>query len=179
MFARSCLGTGDIAEPTRKFKVFLGGACNPTTWRVGAMQKLDAANIAYFNPQIDTWTPDCMAIEKHEKKEATVLLFVFTPDTRGQATLVEAAVAVANVNVGASTGSGNKKQNQQQVILVLNTYVSAFDGGAISIDEQKDVNRGREYLRDEAMAHGVPIYHNVDEAIQAIQTVLLTILKAD
>ena len=41
------------AAASQNISVFLGGACNPTTWRQDiAMPMLDAAGISYYNPQV-------------------------------------------------------------------------------------------------------------------------------
>lgn len=38
-------------------KVFLGGSCNPTTWRKDvAIPLLEAKEITYYNPQVDEWS---------------------------------------------------------------------------------------------------------------------------
>jgi hypothetical protein len=39
--------------------VFLGGSCNPTTWRKDtAIPALDVAGISYYNPQVEDWSPE-------------------------------------------------------------------------------------------------------------------------
>jgi hypothetical protein len=39
---------------TNAHEVFLGGACNPTTWRAtAAIPFLEAAGVTYYNPQVD------------------------------------------------------------------------------------------------------------------------------
>lgn len=62
--------------------VFLGGSCNPTTWRVDiAIPMLEEANISYYNPQVDEWTPDLVEIEAEAKDNAHVLFFVIDNET--------------------------------------------------------------------------------------------------
>ncbi|KAL5109147.1 hypothetical protein TcWFU_006968 [Taenia crassiceps] len=77
--------------------VFLGGACNPTTWRKDiAIPFLEAHRIPYFNPQCDEWRPELVAQEAAAKERASCLLFVFQPHlTRGLASLVEVAYHAA------------------------------------------------------------------------------------
>ncbi|VDM34366.1 unnamed protein product [Hydatigera taeniaeformis] len=79
------------------FLVFLGGACNPTTWRKDiAIPFLEANRIPYFNPQFDEWCPELIAQEAAAKECASCLLFVFQPHlTRGLASLVEVAYLAA------------------------------------------------------------------------------------
>ncbi|KAH9284030.1 hypothetical protein ECG_02442 [Echinococcus granulosus] len=78
-------------------EVFLGGACNPTTWRKDiAIPFLEANGIPYFNPQFDEWRPELIAQEAAAKERASCLLFVFQPHlTRGLASLVEVAYFAA------------------------------------------------------------------------------------
>ena len=73
-------------------KVFLGGSCNPTTWRKNiAIPLLNRAGISYFNPQVDEWHDGLVAIEAKNKEEATVLLYVIDGQTRSLASMVEIA----------------------------------------------------------------------------------------
>ena len=44
--------------------VFLGGSCNPTTWRKDiAIPFCEQHSITFYNPQVDDWTPDLVEIE--------------------------------------------------------------------------------------------------------------------
>ncbi|KAM7535938.1 hypothetical protein Aperf_G00000103314 [Anoplocephala perfoliata] len=80
--------------------VFLGGACNPTTWRKDvAIPFLEKNQIPYYNPQVDEWRPELIAKEADAKKQASCLLFVFQPHlTRGLSALVELAFLAACVS---------------------------------------------------------------------------------
>ena len=72
--------------------MFLGGSCNPTTWRKDrAIPKLKAADITYFNPQIENWSPELIELEEDAKKAAAIKLFVIDKLTRGISSMVEIA----------------------------------------------------------------------------------------
>ena len=72
--------------------VFLGGACNPTTWRKDiAIPILEQEGISYFNPQVDEWSPELVDKENRAKDNAEVLLFVLDTRTRGIASMIETA----------------------------------------------------------------------------------------
>ena len=43
----------------------------------------------YYNPQVEEWTPDLVAIEARAKAEASSLLFVIDGQTRGLASMIE------------------------------------------------------------------------------------------
>lgn len=75
-----------------KHEVFLGGSCNPTTWRLElAIPALQNASITYFNPQVDEWFPELIEVEEQAKTAATLLLFVIDNQTRAISSMVEVA----------------------------------------------------------------------------------------
>jgi hypothetical protein len=144
-----CFSTTAVAPLllSNRVNVFLGGACNPTTWRRDtAIPLLDSLNKTYYNPQVDEWHAGLMAEELHHKNTCDVLLFVIGRHTRGVASVAEASYYI---------GAGRK------VVLVLQPYPETVE----TIDESKDLNRGRSYLRQMAEQAGVPIFDNVEEAI--------------
>lgn len=72
--------------------VFLGGTCNPTTWRTSvAIPFLTKKNITYFNPQVENWTPEFVALENKMKEVVPVNFFYLDNQTNGTASLVELA----------------------------------------------------------------------------------------
>jgi hypothetical protein len=130
--------------------VFLGGACNPTTWRRDvAIPALDAAGVTYYNPQVDDWTPDLMVVEAHQKATARYLLFVIGPETRALMTIAEAA---HHIGLDAS-----------RVVLVLQPYPLSDDQRRA--EEIGDNNRARDYLGKLAEEKGVVRLSTVDEAV--------------
>lgn len=81
-----------IDEEEERFEIFLGGSCNPTTWRqTVAIPYLKTNGISYYNPQVDNWTEDAVKIEGRAKQSAQVLLFVIDKQTRSTVSLVESA----------------------------------------------------------------------------------------
>uniref|UniRef100_A0A6G1SJ05 Uncharacterized protein n=1 Tax=Aceria tosichella TaxID=561515 RepID=A0A6G1SJ05_9ACAR len=79
-------------EKNGTFQIFLGGSCNPTTWRQSvAIPYLEMNGITYYNPQVDNWTPELVKTERHAKQSAQVLLFVLDEQTRSTVSLVESA----------------------------------------------------------------------------------------
>lgn len=74
------------------FQIFLGGSCNPTTWRQNlAIPYLEKNGISYYNPQVENWTPEAVNTERYAKQNAKVLLFVIDKQTRSTVGLVESA----------------------------------------------------------------------------------------
>ncbi len=139
--------------------VFLGGACNPTTWRRDvAIPLLERAGIAYHNPQVDDWTPELEAAEASAKLAARWLLFVIDGQTRAVASMVEAAFY-----------SGLCPH--RVVLVVERPYANALGDAAGVV---KDLSRGRAYVGGEMVAgRGVPIFATVEEAIRHITNLFL------
>ena len=49
---------------TDKCEIFLGGSCNPTTWRQEiAIPLLEANEISFYNPQVEEWHEGLIALE--------------------------------------------------------------------------------------------------------------------
>lgn len=143
-------------RPSQHYAVFLGGACNPTTWRRDtAMPMLESAGISYYNPQVEHWTPELIAVESAAKEHADVLLIVVGIDTRAIASMIECAEYIAR---------------KRDVVVVLEDVPPnhTINGELISEAERKDLNRGRAYLADVSHRHGNPIFTNVIDALQDI-----------
>lgn len=90
-------------------EVFLGGSCNPTTWRADvAIPTLNQLGISFYNPQVSDWTPDLIELEHRAKEKARVLFFVMDSETRASAGAIEAAHIAG--------------QNTKQLVVVLHPY---------------------------------------------------------
>ena len=78
------------------YQVFLGGSCNPTTWRRDqAIPYFRSLSVSFYNPQVTDWTPDLVAIEHRAKELAPLLFFVIDHDTRALASIVEVCYLAA------------------------------------------------------------------------------------
>jgi len=67
-------------------KVFLGGTCNESDWREYLISKL---KIAYFNPVVEDWTPECMVEELKQRKVCDFVLYFITPKMTGVYSIAE------------------------------------------------------------------------------------------
>lgn len=136
--------------------VFLGGSCNPTTWRKDeAVPMLTAAGVSFYNPQVDDWAPELAQVEARAKAESGVLLFVIDGQTRAIASILEATEYIA---------SGRKV-----VLTVADIPDGAIiDGQAVTGRELKDLNRARAYLRELATRRGATVAPSVKKAIEHI-----------
>eukprot|EP01138_Halocafeteria_seosinensis_P000737 gb/GECG01000754.1/.p1 GENE.gb/GECG01000754.1/~~gb/GECG01000754.1/.p1 ORF type:complete len:529 (+),score=57.45 gb/GECG01000754.1/:1-1587(+) len=137
-------------------EVFLGGACNPTTWRKDiAMPLLDKHGVTYYNPQVENWTPDLIEVEANAKQEALILMFVVTGETRAVASMIEIAEHISS---------------ERDVVIVLQDVEpgSQISGHELYADEVKDLNRGRAYLADVADRRGVKVFQNITKAVEHV-----------
>src|SRR2546421_6156304 len=131
-----------------RIQVFLGGAANPTTWRKDtAIPFLEEKGISYYNPQVEDWSLELVAIEARAKEEASLLLFVINEQTRAVASMIEASEYVA---------SG------RMCVLVVRDIPAGttLNGELIEGTQLKDLNRGRAYLRNVAKRHQCEVYDN-------------------
>ena len=67
-------------------KVFLGGTCNGSLWRDRLIPTL---KVAFFNPVVPDWTPECMAEELRQREVCDVCLYVITPKMVGVYAIAE------------------------------------------------------------------------------------------
>jgi hypothetical protein len=133
--------------------VFLGGSCNPTTWRRdAAIPMLEEAGVSYYNPQVEEWSEELVEIEAKAKESASVLLFVIGKETRALASVAEAAEYICR---------------GRNIVMVIEDVPASmcFDGVGPSKAELKDLNRGRSYLRDIATRHAVACQSSVEDAV--------------
>lgn len=153
-----CSSPSSPSSPTKikdsNIYVFLGGACGTTTWRKDvAIPLLEKHGIRYYNPQVEYWKPEFVKIEKTAMDQATHLLFVMSPKTRGIATFVE---------VGYNLGLCPKR-----VVLVdLYTRNETYNSG--NEEESKDVCRGRDYILDYANQMNKTVFKSIEDAIKSL-----------
>ncbi|TMW64796.1 hypothetical protein Poli38472_008963 [Pythium oligandrum] len=141
--------------------VFLGGSCNPTTWRRDvAVPLLKAANIHYFNPQVDEWYHELIAEETRAKEAARIVLMVIDDATRSLVCINEAIEYIT--------------RGRRTVLVVQNVKRGAHvDGVTLAETELADLNGARECLRQLAIRHGLRVYEDVPTAIQDVITCLV------
>jgi len=142
-------------------EVFLGGSCNPTTWRTDIVIPILQHNeVSFYNPQVDDWHQGLISLEAQAKLDALVLLFVIDSTTRALSSMIEVAELI--------TG-------QRDVILVIQDVKEGQEIGDASVGkgEAKDLNRCRAYLADLAKRLGrtaetALVYTNIVTATSAV-----------
>ena len=75
-------------------KVFLGGTCANSTWREELIPML---KIEYFNPIVEDWTEECIAIEEEQKNyKCNIHLYIITSAMEGVYSIAEAVESTFN-----------------------------------------------------------------------------------
>nr|XP_016927134.1 uncharacterized protein LOC108007877 isoform X2 [Drosophila suzukii] len=142
-------------------EVFLGGSCNPTTWRADvAIPALKELGISFYNPQVSDWTPDLIELEHRAKEKARVLFFVMDSETRASAGAIEAAHIAG--------------QNCKQLVLVLHPYKpnQKILNEPISQQEYIDLNRNQLILKELVSRRGLPVLDNIPLGLQRTKDIL-------
>ncbi|CAK9826919.1 hypothetical protein ANTRET_LOCUS4685 [Anthophora retusa] len=143
------------------YEVFLGGSCNPTTWRSEiAIPTLQRLGITYYNPQVSQWGPELIAQEYEAKQTAKVLLFVIDNQTRNSAGIIEAAQLAAT--------------RRESLILVIYPYRQGQTilGETVSVQEYYDLMNGLQVLQYLMERQRIPIFKSVSVALNCTSKVL-------
>ncbi|XP_011860932.1 PREDICTED: uncharacterized protein LOC105558055 isoform X2 [Vollenhovia emeryi] len=143
------------------YEVFLGGSCNPTTWRSDiAIPTLQNLGITYYNPQVSQWGPELIAQEYEAKQTARVLLFVIDNQTRNSAGIIEAAQLAAT--------------RRESLVLVIYPYRQGQTilGEAVSTQEYYDLMNGLLVLQYLMERQRIPIFESVSVALHCTSKML-------
>ncbi|CAH1101813.1 unnamed protein product [Psylliodes chrysocephalus] len=143
-----------------KCDVFLGGSCNPTTWRADtAIPELKKHGISYYNPQVSMWAPELVAQEYDAKQAASILLFVIDSQTRSTVGMIEVAYLVASGRC---------------VVVVAQPYEKGqtIMGEVITDREYRDLVNGQKVLLELVKSKGVKIHKNLSTALQCTANIL-------
>ena len=70
-------------------RVFLGGTCNGSKWRIRMMVHLHDADMDYFDPVVDDWDADAQKKELRERESCDFCLYTITPKMTGVYSIAE------------------------------------------------------------------------------------------
>lgn len=148
--------------------VFLGGSCNPTTWRTEvAIPYFRQAQINFYNPQVQTWRPELIEEENQAKSDAGILLFVIDNQTRGVSALIELAELVA----------GNRI-----LVCVLKEFIrpdSRICGQIVGVKEYHELRHAQLVIKCLMERRGVPVFSNLPEALDYCAQLIKQQLSTD
>ena len=135
-----------------KHIVGLFGTAGESSWREPVMMRLDNEGIAYFNPVVEDWTPECAEKEATHMASDKVILFVVTSETDSFGSLAETGWAARSA-----------LEHGQDMILVI----ERFDG-----DKKSDAARARELVKAHAEKASVEVLDDMDTAVQRVVDLL-------
>ncbi|KAL4130772.1 hypothetical protein QTP88_008161 [Uroleucon formosanum] len=144
------------------YDVFLGGSCNPTTWRQDlAIPYLQDAGVSFYNPQVEHWSQDLIEIEHAAKESSTILFYVIDSQTR---------------NVVSDIETANFAGNHNNLVLVIHPQDaiagSVVAGEPISFREAEDLREALTTLHKIAANQETPVFDNIPEALNNIIQIL-------
>jgi hypothetical protein len=146
-----------------EFEVFLGGSCNPTTWRYEqAIPYFNSYSISYYNPQVANWTPDLVDVEHRAKELAPLLFFVIDHSTRSLAAIAEVCyLAARGRNIIVVLNRMPEEQNQTK-FLQQKYPINENDNE----NDYKNACQARQTLRLLLQIMNIPVFDNVRLALE-------------
>ncbi|XP_011495220.1 PREDICTED: uncharacterized protein LOC105360119 isoform X3 [Ceratosolen solmsi marchali] len=153
--------TGKAISKRMAYEVFLGGSCNPTTWRIDiAIPTLQSLGITYYNPQVSHWSPELIAQEYEAKETARVLLFVIDDRTRNCAGIIETAEL-----------AGTRRES---LIVVIHPYRQGQSilGEIVSNQEYYELTNGLLVLQYLMERQRIPIFESISAALNCTSKIL-------
>ncbi|KAF2369214.1 hypothetical protein FHG87_000015 [Trinorchestia longiramus] len=149
------------SKNTAPCEVFLGGSCNPTSWRQDvAIPTLRAHGISFYNPQVTHWEEALLEREHVAKSSAAVLFFVFDRSTRNVASMVEVAYMAAL---------------PRKIILVLDAYPGPghlIENEPMSHREYEELSGGLNTVQDIVERRGIPVFSQLPHALSCTAKIL-------
>lgn len=146
---------------TSAYDIFLGGSCNPTTWRQDtAIPHFKGQGITFYNPQQANWSPEMIELEHQAKVTSQILFYVINEQTRNVASMIE---------VSQYAGSNRR------LIVVLNPYPSpehTINGEQLTKAEYDDLQAAMGTVQDLIERQGIPVFNNIRVALSCTTKVL-------
>ncbi|CAF1134465.1 unnamed protein product, partial [Didymodactylos carnosus] len=144
------------------YQVFLGGSCNPTTWRHDqAIPYFQSRCVSYFNPQVSQWTEDLVEIEHQAKELAPLLFFVIDQDTRALSSIIEVSYLAAK---GRNLIVVMNDLNRQHAKF-LKSYEETKQQQQMD-DDFDNVYQARKTLKILLKSINIPIFDSVSVALE-------------
>ncbi len=145
---------------TSNYDTFLGGSCNPTTWRADvAIPHLKAHDVTYYNPQTANWVPEMIELEHQAKQTSQVLFFVLNEMTRNVVSMIEVAYFAGG---------------RRNLIVVINPYpaINSFNGEKMSASEYRDLECAMTTVHDLVERRGLPVFNDIRVALTCATKVI-------
>ena len=135
--------------------VYLGGSLGGSAWREQiAIPMLKKSGLTFYNASVCT-SSRLIPIEASAMDNSRILLFVIQSTSRSVGAMAQAAYLI---------GSGCNVVMCVQHI----PQDSVLEGEKLTKQAVKDYNRGRSYLSDFANREGVPVFDEIQEALECV-----------
>ena len=135
--------------------LFSGGSCNPTTWRRDlAIPYFKSHDITFYNPQQSNWVPEMIELEHQAKQTSQLLFFVANEKTRNIVSMIEISYL-----------AGKKRK----LICCLSKYPEnnhKINNELLSQVEWHDLQAGMTVVNDVVERSGIPVFENIDTALE-------------
>ena len=150
------------------YDVFLGGSCNPTTWRKDlAIPHFKSAGITFYNPQQSNWVPEMIELEHQAKQTSRLLFFVANEKTRNVVSMIEISYL-----------AGKKRT----LICCLSCYPDKdhrINNESLSRTERMDLQGGMTVVNDLVERKGIPVFDNIQVALECATKVIKEDVKLE
>ena len=157
-------------EQEHNYQVFLGGSCNPTTWRHDqAIPYFQSRSVSFYNPQVAEWTPDLVEIEHRAKELAPLLFFVIDHDTRALASTIEVCYLAAR---GRSIIVVMNPMSEGKYTKFIQQKKSSYEKD--DEDDYENACEARRTLRTLLRSLNIPVFDNVRLALECAAFILET-----
>lgn len=151
----------NMSKSSPNCEVFLGGSCNPTTWRQKvAIPMLKDHGISFYNPQVSHWEEALVEVEYQAKQNASVVFIVLDRNTRNVASMVEAAYMAGC---------------RRKLVVVMDSYTGPgqlINGEPISEREYQDLMSGFNTVRDLVERQEIPVFGEITHALNCTAKIL-------
>ena len=161
------LGAANAAGKKKKstngcsYDVFLGGSCNPTTWRRDiAIPHFKSHGITFYNPQQSNWVPEMIELEHQAKQTSEVLFFVVNEKTRNVVSMIEISYLAGK---------------RRKLVCVLAKYPRhghKICNEDVSEAEWSDLNSAVTMVHDLVERQGIPIFSSMEVALDCATKII-------
>ncbi|CAF2092131.1 unnamed protein product [Rotaria magnacalcarata] len=166
IITRSSIRRLSKQQQQSEFEVFLGGSCNPTTWRCEqAIPYFQTHSVSYYNPQVANWTPDLVEIEHNAKESASLLFFVIDHDTRSLAAIAEVCYLVARKRTIIVIMNPMPNDKYQTKFIQQKKNFNEKDNQA----DYENVCKARETLRLLLQIKNIPVFDNLKVGLECAE----------
>lgn len=154
-------------QPKQQGVVTVGlfGTCGNSQWRAPFIDVFNKMDIAFFNPVVPDWSPECATIEAEHLVEDEVILFPVTGETTGFGSLGEVGFSIS-----AAIASNDERVVVVYVAPILNEDVAEQEGPKVTKESTKARALVLAHLKKQS--HKYPNVYVVDSMDRMLEIVI-------